>query len=97
MPDKDSIKVRWSEAGEEYWARAGVISNEPDFTVVFVKPRFYKGGLTVAWSTVSAGFGELNIYTDKDGQLCAATEGMDKDFCKAVLAKLIDSLKVDDV
>jgi hypothetical protein len=51
-----------------------------------------KGGMTVGWSTVSAGFGELTIYIDKDdGKLKADTEGMGKDFCKKVLCALVDS------
>lgn len=47
--------------------------------------------MDIAWSTVSAGFGRLTLYINKEGKLKADTEGMGKEFCKAVFAKLIDS------
>lgn len=102
-------RVRWSDAGQRYFERAGVISSTPDFTVVdatvtsFWGPwektdedgtvRGNKGGMEISWSTVSAGFGTLTICLRNDGKLWADTEGMGKKFCKEVLAKLIDSLE----
>ena len=50
-----------------------------------------KGGFEVSWSTVSAGFGSLTVFIDRDGKLRADTETMGKEFCKSVLAKLVDS------
>lgn len=53
------------------------------------------GGMSISWSTVSAGFGELIIYLTKENELRIESEGMSKDFCKQVLTKLIDNAEVD--
>ena len=94
--------VQWSEHGQEYWQRAGVIAREPDFTVVKATAKFWEayrvkrldgtiagndGGVEISWQTVSAGFGGLTIWL-KDGRVGADTECMGKDFCRAVLAAL---------
>lgn len=102
-------RVKLSSQGKRYFERAGVIKSgdDADFTVVDVEPKFWgawekdgrgnKGGMEIAWTTVSAGFGSLTIYIDNDGKLRADTEGMSKKFCKEVLVKLIDSLENDEV
>ncbi len=95
-------RVKWSPAGQKYFERAGVISNNPDFTVVdAIITGFWgpweknQGGMEISWGTVSAGFGTLVLYI-KDGKLHADTERMGKDFCKEVLAKLVDDMEVDE-
>jgi hypothetical protein len=51
-------------------------------------------GFVVEWETKSAGFGTLTIYHDNnDGILHMDAEAMGLDFCKKVLAKLIDKAK----
>ncbi len=96
-------RVGFSEAGQRYFDRAGVIAHNPDFTIVeatvnsFWGPweeggRGNKGGMEISWSTVSAGFGSLTLHFSKEGELKVDSEGMGKDFCKSVLAKLIDSM-----
>jgi hypothetical protein len=50
----------------------------------------------IEWGTVSAGYGTLTICQDKKtGKLTADKEAMGNDFCKAVFAKLVDSLPGD--
>lgn len=46
--------------------------------------------VSIAWETVSAGFGELTIFFDPEGQLSFDSERMSPAFVKAVLAKLVD-------
>jgi hypothetical protein len=105
-------RVTSSEMGQRYWDRAGSINTkDPDFTVVEVSPKFWgewektsedgevrgnQGGVEISWSTVSAGFGSLTLFVDKNGKLKADTEGMGKEFCKQVLLKLIEQMETDD-
>ena len=95
-----------SDEGKEYFARAGVINGKnPDFTIVSVKPQFWgqyrngdfgnQGGVELRWQSVSAGWGSLTIYVGDDGKLHADTEAMGPNFCKSVLAKLVDDMIVD--
>ncbi len=93
-------------AHEEDGARrkliGGVDFAKPDFTVVEAAVSFWgphheggrgnQGGVEIAWATASAGFGSLTLYLGDDGNLKVDSERMGKDFCKAVLAKLIDSI-----
>ena len=105
-------RVKSSEIGQRYWDRAGSINmKEPDFTLVEVSPKFWgkwekvaedgevrgnQGGVEISWSTVSAGFGSLTLFVDRDGKLKADTEGMSKEFCKQVLLKLIEHMETND-
>lgn len=92
-------KVKWSDQAQRYFDRGGVIGgNNADFTIVEAEVDSFwgpyesnNGGMDIHWSTVSAGFGRLTIHITKDGKLKAETEGMSKEFCKAVFAKLVDS------
>ena len=91
-------RIEWSDQGKKYFERAGVIKTvNPDWGIVDVSVSFWgksdrnQGGMEISWSTVSAGFGGLTVFVDKDGKLKADTECMSKDFCKSVLIKLIDS------
>lgn len=77
--------------GEREGEALSRISTSPDFTVT---ESWIRGGaLCVAWSTVSAGFGEINIFV-KDDKLMIENEGMSKDFIKQVLCKLVDSAEL---
>jgi hypothetical protein len=91
-------RVEWSSVGKRYFERAGGIANEPDFTVVeAIVTDFWgpwgnnQGGMTISWSTISAGFGSISLFL-KDDKLYANTEGMSKAFVKEVFNKLIDGI-----
>lgn len=97
-------RVKWSPEASEYFARAGVVKGgaDADFSIVSVSANFWGrtedglpgsnlGGMEIKWSTVSAGFGSLAVYIDKDGVLRADTEAMGREFCKTVLAKLAET------
>lgn len=75
---------------------------EPDFSLTGVqletcwerrRARKRQYGFTVDWTTVSAGFGSISVFIDKDGQLRCDNEGMSKEFVKKVLCKLVDESK----
>ena len=99
-------RIKLSAHGQEYFDRAGVIKggNDADWAIVDVKVHFWgkwhkekdgetfgnDGGMEICWQTVSAGFGSLTIFI-KDGKLQAETEGMSKEFCNTVFAKVIES------
>jgi hypothetical protein len=55
------------------------------------------GGMRIQWNS-NIGFGQLDIWVNKDGKLTADTEGMstneDKEFIRLILNKLIDSIDV---
>lgn len=105
--DRDKIvdlikkgKIKLSASAQRYFDRAGGIraDGKADFTIVEAEVDSFwgpyesnNGGLDIHWSTVSAGFGRLTVHITKDGKLKAETEGMGKEFCKAVLAKLVDN------
>lgn len=66
----------------------------PDFTVIdAVITQCSAEGFVVGWQTQSAGFGELCFYSNPDGWVIES-ETMGPEFCKAVLAKLIDSMEI---
>jgi hypothetical protein len=52
------------------------------------------GGIAIAWQT-KAGFGELVLTKDGAGQTRGFTEYMSREFCKEVLAKLVDSMTLE--
>src|SRR6266446_6394485 len=89
-------KVEWPEVSKGCFERR-ISTDKPDFAVVEAHVKFWgpyerkQGGMEISWGTVSAGFGILTIFLDKDGTLKADTEMMGKEFCKKVLCKLVDS------
>ncbi len=87
--------VDFAPGGKKFFEDGGTFPfpDKPDFTVTSATvTRTFKQGFEVSWSTVSAGFGMLTIWTDDDGNIKADMEGMSKNFCKEVLAKLIDQI-----
>ena len=75
--------------------RMDIRNPKPDFTVTDAKvSQFEKNWLVIEWGTVSAGFGELTL-TVRDGKLYFDTESMSREFVKAVLAKLVDTTRMD--
>jgi hypothetical protein len=50
-----------------------------------------ESGFEVRWETESAGFGVMTVYEDEDGPRCES-EGLSRDFVKAVVLKLVDSM-----
>lgn len=79
---------------------------KPDFTVtrVYLKATWEANdipgdiaqgnrGFILGWETVSAGFGELTVWSCPEGNFCE-TEGMSKRFVREVLAKFAESLEV---
>ena len=99
--DKD-LKVQWRyPAAMDRALAARAEGRKPDFTVTGAcLERVQQGSselptvVTVAWETASAGFGELSIVQHTDGRIALDTEGMSADFCKRVLARLIDEAGV---
>lgn len=53
-----------------------------------------QGGMILRWGMPEFGFGELTIYR-KDGVLRCDSEYLDRDFVRAVLAKVADTIKID--
>jgi len=101
-------KLKLSPLAAKYFERAGVIKagKDADFSIVETNVNFWgpwekdgkgnQGGMEISWATESAGFGSLTVFLDKDGKLKAETEGMSKDFCMTVFAKLVESWVEDE-
>lgn len=57
--------------------------------------RVSKGGIRIQWSG-NIGFGQLDIFVDKEGNLVADTECMatneDKEFVQLILSKLTEKI-----
>lgn len=53
------------------------------------------GGFFVHWAAKHIGCGEISIYL-KDGQICADTERMGKDFALKALKVLFDGIKITE-
>jgi hypothetical protein len=70
---------------------------KPDFTVTHAELRDTwdhekSYGMSIAWGTKSAGFGELTIAVSKEtSTLRIDSEGMSPRFCKEVMSMLIDN------
>ncbi len=109
MNDKELVikaiqagNVDWSDKAKEYFRNTCL---GHDFTLTKVElTNFWgkwtkgdfgnKGGMEIIWETVSAGFGRIVLIIDLDNKVKIETQGMDKDFCKAVFAKMIDDAEV---
>lgn len=64
---------------------------KPDFTVTKATPTFTKRGVVIiAWETVSAGFGEVTLALDENGQLVCDSEAMSREFVAKVFVKLLE-------
>ncbi len=92
--------IRFAPGMEEALGR--INHAKPDFTVTDAKITTFwgpwernEGGMEISWATESAGFGQLVLSLTKDGKLKAYTENMGKEFCKQVLAKLMDGCEID--
>ena len=53
-----------------------------------------QGGVLIQWGMDEFGFGELTLYK-KNGVLRADTECLNRDFVRAVLAKVADTITID--
>ncbi len=88
----DRVKVNASDAvlsglGERLRKRG-----PPDFRVTEATlGASGRGYFVVNWGTVSAGFGQLTMYKNEEGELEVDTEAMGRSFCVEVLTKLFDS------
>lgn len=93
-------KIKLHPTAQDAFAR-GISRDNHDWTVVSAEVDSFwgpyesnNGGMDIAWATKSAGFGRLVMTISKDGRFVAETEGMSKEFCKEVLAKLVDSWEI---
>lgn len=72
---------------------------KPDYTVTSAKlvaaNEVEPVGFVIAWETESAGFGQVTIQIDEEGNTIIDAETMGRDFVKAVFAKLVDSIRGD--
>ncbi len=90
MTEREPVIVLASEECQAAVADTMEGKRKPDFTVTKVSQAFHKWGLALSWETVSAGFGELSIFTDEQGRLAVDTEAMGKEFAVNVLVKWLE-------
>lgn len=95
-------RIKLSDKGQRYFERAGVIKgDDADFTIVEAEIESVwgpydennRGGISIGWSTVSAGFGSLTLWKDKGGNLHIDREAMGDEFCLSVFKKLLETAK----
>lgn len=68
-----------------------IVPTEPNWTVIRAVSYNHFG---VHWETTSAGFGECGFYFN-DGKIHCDSEGLGRDFVRAVLNKLVDDAIFD--
>jgi len=61
-----------------------------EYTFSKVTYRPFTSGIVFYWSSPELGFGEINIYHEKDGSLTVDSEAMSKEFVVNVFKELID-------
>jgi hypothetical protein len=57
---------------------------------VHIETEYKEGDIDIKWSAHGIGFGHLAFSQQSDGQITCMNEDMSREFCKAVLTKLVD-------
>ena len=91
---RETIKRLAQEGKVEFAGDVSKISTvNPDFTITSVK--LMSPAFTIAWETVSAGFGTTAFYV-KNGELYCANECMGKKFLTSLMTKFIEMCTLED-
>lgn len=88
----DDLKINASDEALEGLGRS-LAGEKPDFTLTRAHiESMWDDGMCIHWETVSAGFGELTLYRDDQGQWAWDTEGMNRKFVSEVLGMVCREL-----
>jgi hypothetical protein len=67
--------------------------NKYNFEFTDIKFFEHERGCRLYWNEPNTGFGQVDVFYNKDDQLVIDSECMGKEFVKALLGKLVDNCK----